>query len=1307
MDFQKVTRKVFAAYLILTIILGICSSRQAFAKEDKSGKEHATKPAITSLEGDVVIDAGNLTAQIWPTSEFNATVWPKNSNNSYTYSAGLLVGGLVGADTLVSICGSYYANVNLTDVSGVDITTPPLSVSDMDGMSAFTDSSHLGLRFKQHTYSYNNGDYIIFEYTIKNIGTIADINDLYVGFFMDHDVTSLTDPADDLVGYYTVSKVSYVRDDDGEAGKAPGYIGCRMLSPDPTAHSWFGIGSIPDPSTEQEWYRYLSGGIMAPSIDPVDVRCMQSAGLFNLNIGDSVVVAMALCIGSDSADVVQIAQAAKNTYDSGFSTPENPDIKPHPTYDLVVTSSSATSIELAWNKFDEHDQTGFNIYHSDLSGGPYTLIGTVSPPATVYSDNTVTAGNMYYYVVLTVDSGTHESIAGSEVWATAGKPTTPQGLFAISGDGVVELKWHPNPEPDIAGYNLYRSEISGGPYTIVNASLIADTSYQDFTVTNYVQYFYVLTAVSNVMLESDYSDEVIAFPNAGLSGSGILLVNGIDWNTYSDGSNPGSPGDPYDMYAANALVGYHNFHFWDLFDDWTDYPPNISPVGYGSLSPTVLFDHSTVIWIGNNYPTGVADLQEWYESMSFIKDYLQAGGHLILTTRMLESFFNDIDFKDNYCHISEFLGYQTIDDGNRLIPLVPGLLPVGPGNGYSEAISATAFTLDGSPLAEPIFQFDAMPDNIMGLRARLSEPGDWQIVVVSGRPYRLDIPSSFANYDYILSNWLQEPPEAVAVNIPDTTGQPATWIDIPVNIATDVTGIGIISAEIELSWNSMVLDSASAAIGTMTSGWSISYNSPPGSGRMSIWLAGTEGIPPSEPLSGTGSLIMLNLKVVGQHCDTTTIHFDKMVFNEGDPPAITHDGLFHAFAGWDIIGNIYYCLNGDPVDDAIVPAGGFTTYVNITDVNGDYELLDLPRGDYVVKPEKENDLGTPSAISAFDAAWILQYGVGLRTFEPCQMIAGDVSGNGGVSAFDAAKILQYGVGLINKFPIMPDSTHFWRFIPDDFALSMSNWMDAPDSIAYTPLNSDTSDNYKGIIYGDVSGNWHPSDGGLAKSTVANVDIRLENVYGKAGDKISLPINVDNASDIIAMNFTLEYNPHVLKAVGVSLTSLTQDYQVAHNVEPGRIKVALAGSRSIAELGAIVNLEFDVLESESPDAGSLLQITEMVINDGSIAANIQAARFEMGSAVPDEYALDQNYPNPFNPETTIKYQLPKSGKVVLKIYNSIGQEIRTLVNEEKEAGYHEARWDGRDNGGVSVSSGVYIYRIQAGDFISIKKMLFLR
>ena len=78
--------------------------------------------------------------------------------------------------------------------------------------------------------------------------------------------------------------------------------------------------------------------------------------------------------------------------------------------------------------------------------------------------------------------------------------------------------------------------------------------------------------------------------------------------------------------------------------------------------------------------------------------------------------------------------------------------------------------------------------------------------------------------------------------------------------------------------------------------------------------------------------------------------------------------------------------------------------------------------------------------------------------------------------------------------------------------------------------------------------------------------------------------------------------------------------------------------------------------------------------------------------PERFRLKQNYPNPFNPETRIEYQIPESGLVQVKIYNLIGQEISTLVREQKGPGSYSVVWDGKDDSGVQVSSGVYIYQI---------------
>ena len=93
--------------------------------------------------------------------------------------------------------------------------------------------------------------------------------------------------------------------------------------------------------------------------------------------------------------------------------------------------------------------------------------------------------------------------------------------------------------------------------------------------------------------------------------------------------------------------------------------------------------------------------------------------------------------------------------------------------------------------------------------------------------------------------------------------------------------------------------------------------------------------------------------------------------------------------------------------------------------------------------------------------------------------------------------------------------------------------------------------------------------------------------------------------------------------------------------------------------------------------------------------------------PETFTLHQNYPNPFNPETRISYNIPNPSYVVLKVMNVLGQEIRTLANEEKPAGQYEVLWDGRDNFGQCVASGVYLYRIESKDFIEMRKMVLLK
>ena len=94
-------------------------------------------------------------------------------------------------------------------------------------------------------------------------------------------------------------------------------------------------------------------------------------------------------------------------------------------------------------------------------------------------------------------------------------------------------------------------------------------------------------------------------------------------------------------------------------------------------------------------------------------------------------------------------------------------------------------------------------------------------------------------------------------------------------------------------------------------------------------------------------------------------------------------------------------------------------------------------------------------------------------------------------------------------------------------------------------------------------------------------------------------------------------------------------------------------------------------------------------------------------LPADFTLDQNYPNPFNPETQISFQLPQSGQVKLAVYNPLGQLVRVLVDEALTAGTFEVRWNGQNQFGHQVASGVYLYRLEAGREVITRKMVLLR
>ena len=171
--------------------------------------------------------------------------------------------------------------------------------------------------------------------------------------------------------------------------------------------------------------------------------------------------------------------------------------------------------------------------------------------------------------------------------------------------------------------------------------------------------------------------------------------------------------------------------------------------------------------------------------------------------------------------------------------------------------------------------------------------------------------------------------------------------------------------------------------------------------------------------------------------------------------------------------------------------------------------------------------------------------------------------------------------------------------------------------------------------------------------------------------------------------------------------------VANTDSAGEILVSLASAKGIVrEDKSIINIVFEV-GSNVPEERLVKSVVlrDAVLFDCTgipVPVIVENAMHTEGSeSVPVNYSLLQNYPNPFNSSTTISFQLPIDGDVSLKVYNTSGQLVRTLVDGYQSAGHVEAHWDGKNDSGKEVASGIYFYQLSVGNFVSMKKMSFLQ
>ncbi|MFH1068656.1 MAG: cohesin domain-containing protein, partial [Candidatus Glassbacteria bacterium] len=216
------------------------------------------------------------------------------------------------------------------------------------------------------------------------------------------------------------------------------------------------------------------------------------------------------------------------------------------------------------------------------------------------------------------------------------------------------------------------------------------------------------------------------------------------------------------------------------------------------------------------------------------------------------------------------------------------------------------------------------------------------------------------------------------------------------------------------------------------------------------------------------------------------------------------------------------------------------------------------------------------------------------------------------------------------------------------------------------------------------------------------------VYTAAAANGAALIGLKTDYEIVAARFTFSYDN------AYEVTEVVPSQALRGKIF---IKKMLVGDKLVVDVISLVGFVPDQLggemfsvafrDADHRTAGLTLEKVELADRNG----NVRTETFKAAQvALPKAYALSQNSPNPFNPSTTIAYAVPDGAgavRVALAVYNLRGQKVVTLVDELKEAGEYKVTWDGINQGGQKVSSGVYFYRMTAGDYSAVRKMVILK
>ncbi|MAT55904.1 MAG: hypothetical protein CMN32_15635 [Saprospirales bacterium] len=387
--------------------------------------------------------------------------------------------------------------------------------------------------------------------------------------------------------------------------------------------------------------------------------------------------------------------------------------------------------------------------------------------------------------------------------------------------------------------------------------------------------------------------------------------------------------------------------------------------------------------------------------------------------------------------------------------------------------------------------------------------------------------------------------------------------------------------------------------------------------------------------------------------------------------------------------------------------------MNYTGNVGDFEFFDLtPNGAYTVKPEKNDD--TNNGVTTYDLVIIGRHvlNVSLIT-DPYKLIAADINNNGSVTTADIVELRKLILNIYHEFP----NNTSWRFIPKSYVFpNPANPFNPPfpEQLYINSLSQDVYDaNFIGVKIGDLNGSAIADVNGNhvdERNTYGELTLLTEDRKVSAGETVTVPVAIADYTDLLALQFTLEFETDDLELQGIekgALPGTVEEYFGTTRVQDGILTAGWFSlyPTSLEQGSTLFSLSFKA--KKEGKLSDMLRLTSritssMAYDQDEVPLNLNLAFNQNGQATSNQqFELFQNQPNPFTKVTSIGFNLPSDERVKLTIYDLAGNVLKTM-EQDYSKGYHEVRIL-KDE---LPTTGVLIYKLETNGFTDTKKMVLL-